>query len=151
MSRWTGERRSRRVAARGATLALVVGAAAMAAAGCSPAPSASPRPITTASIEAPASGTPAAPSVPPATTLIPASPVEGVLLDIDSAGLADVDGFTLRLRDGREVAFRVGTIENGNEFPVGHLAEHLATSAPVRVFFRTEGGDTVVYRIEDAG
>jgi hypothetical protein len=131
-------------------LALVVAAGGMVAAGCSPAAPSEPSPIATGSIEAPASGSPATPSVPPATPLDLASPVEGVLVDIDSAGLADVDGFSVRLGDGRTIAFRMGILENGDEFPVGHLAEHLATSAPVRVFFRTEGPDLVVYRIEDA-
>jgi hypothetical protein len=126
---------------------LVAAALASAAAGCSPAASSEPGPIATGSIEAPASGSPAAPS---ATLLNPGSPAEGVLVDIDSAGLADVDGFALRLGDGRTVAFRVGILENGDEFPVGHLAEHLATSAPVRVSFRSEGPDLVAYRVEDA-
>ncbi len=151
MSRATGLPRRLRVANRRAIRVLVAAALASVVAGCSPAASSEPGPIATGSIEAPASGSPAAPSVTPATPLPPASPVEGVLIDIDSAGLADVDGFTLRLGDGRTVAFRVGILENGDEFPVGHLAEHLATSAPVRVFFRPEGQDLVVYRVEDAG
>jgi hypothetical protein len=132
------------------TQVLLVAALASVMAGCSPAASSEPAPVAVGSIEAPASGGAAAPSPAPATPLPAGSPVEGVLVDIDSAGLADVDGFTLRLADGRTVAFRVGILENGDEFPVGHLAEHLATSAPVRVFFRAEGPDLVVYRIEDA-
>jgi hypothetical protein len=74
----------------------------------------------------------------------------GVVTKVDSTGLASVSGFRLRLRDGSSLALRIGTLENGDEFPPGHLAEHLATAAPVRVFFRAEGGDLVVYRIEDA-
>jgi len=133
-----------------ATQVLIAAALASVVAGCSPAASSEPGPIATGSIEAPASGSPGAPSVPPETPSTPGSPVEGVLVDVDSAGLADLKGFTLRLGDGRTVAFRVGILENGDEFPVGHLAEHLATSAPVRVFFRPEGPDLVAYRIEDA-
>lgn len=115
------------------------------AAACSPAPTPSPGPIQTASIVAPVSGTPAV------SGLGLVSPVTGVLTHIDAAGLAEVTAFTLRLDDGREVTFRIGTLENGAEFPPGHLAEHLATSAPVRVFFRAEGLGLVVYRLEDAG
>ena len=48
------------------------------------------------------------------------------------------------------MTFKIGTLENGAEFPPGHLAEHLATSSPVRVYFRAEGPDLVVYRLEDA-
>ena len=81
----------------------------------------------------------------------PLSPVVGVLVAVDSAGLADVRGFALRLVDGRVVDFKIGTLENGAEFPPGHLAEHLASSDPVRVFFRPETAGLVVYRIEDAG
>jgi hypothetical protein len=80
-----------------------------------------------------------------------ASPVTGVLVHIDSAGLSAVSGFRLRLADGREVTFRIGTLENGDQFPPGHLAEHMASADPVRVYFRPDGSDLVVYRIEDAG
>ena len=110
-------------------------------AACGPTASATPGRLETASIVAPASGTPGA---------VPASPVDGVLVDIDASGLTQVTGFTLRTNDGTEIPFRLGVLENGTEFPPGHLAEHLATSAPVRVYFRPDGADLVVYRIEDA-
>jgi len=122
-----------------AAFAFVV-AAALAA--CSAGPTPSPAPIETASMVAPATGEPVA-SVPP-------SPVTGVLTGIDASGLSQVAGFRLRLDDGTQLSFKLGALENGTEFPPGHLAEHLATSSPVRVFFRVEGGDLVVYRIEDA-
>lgn len=80
-----------------------------------------------------------------------ASPVTGVVIAVDSAGLSQVKGFTLRLSDGSEQAFVLGTLENGTEFPPGHLKEHAVSAAPVRVFFRVVGGDLVVNRIEDAG
>ncbi len=120
--------------------ALVMG---LAAAGCSPTSSTTPGPIETASIIAPASGSPTA------SGAIPASPVVGVLTHIDATGLSAVTGFTLRLADGRQVTFRIGILDNGSVFPPGHLAEHLATSAPVRVFYRAVGPDLVAYRLED--
>ena len=43
----------------------------------------------------------------------------------------------------------IGILENGAQFPPGHLAEHMANASPVRVFFRDEGGQLVVYRLED--
>lgn len=116
-------------------------------AACGSSPTPTPGPIESASIAAPASGTPAA-SDSPAATLT--SPVDGVLTHIDATGLTQVTGFTLRLVTGRVVTFRLGVLENGDQFPPGHLAEHLATSVPVRVYFRPEGSDLVVYRIEDA-
>ncbi len=80
---------------------------------------------------------------------VPASPVTGILTGIQSSGLTQVTGFSLRTADGRELSFRIGILENGAQFPPGHLAEHLATSSPVRVFFRVDGSDLVVYRLED--
>lgn len=87
---------------------------------------------------------------PPASAVPLVSPVTGVLVHIDAVGLADVKGFTLRFADGTEAAFRIGILENGATFPPGHLAEHMASSSPVKVFFRPDGVDRVVYRIEDA-
>lgn len=88
----------------------------------------------------------------PSDTAVPASsPVIGRVVVVDSEGLSKVRGFTLRTDAGTELAFVIGSLENGAEFPPGHLAEHLATASPVRVFFRETGGARVVYRIEDAG
>jgi len=78
------------------------------------------------------------------------SPVEGVLVAIDSGGLNDVRGFDLRTRDGRTLRFKLGQLENPTQFPPGHLAEHLANSSPVRVSFYESGQDLVAYRLEDA-
>jgi hypothetical protein len=117
-----------------AVAALVLGA-------CTPSPSATVGPVETASLGVPASGNGEG---------LPSSPVDGVLTHIDSTGLTQVTGFDMRTADGRTLAFRIGTLENGAQFPPGHLAEHLATSAPVRVWFRPQGTDLVVYRLEDA-
>ena len=51
---------------------------------------------------------------------------------------------------GQQLTFRLGTLDNGVQFPPGHLHEHLATASPVRVFFRVDGGQLVVYHLEDA-
>jgi hypothetical protein len=89
------------------------------------------------------------PTVAPVGSL-PPSPVDGVVVHIDSAGLADVKGFDLRLADGTVLAFTLGPLENGAAFPPGHLAEHEATGASVRVSYRVADGIPVVYRLEDA-
>lgn len=85
------------------------------------------------------------------SVLAPASPITGVVTSIDSRGLADVRSFVLRTADAKGYSVRVGNLENGAEFPPGHLAEHMSTGVPIRVFFRVEGGELVAYRIEDAG
>ena len=77
--------------------------------------------------------------------------VEGVIVAVDSTGLADVRGFTLRRVGGEILEFRLGELENAHEFPPGHLAEHQATAEPVRVFYRSEGGERFAVRLEDAG
>jgi len=82
---------------------------------------------------------------------VPDSPIAGIAVSIDSAGLDQVSGFRLRTNDGETIEFTMGALENGDEFPPGHLKEHQATSTPILVFFRPENGQLVVYRIEDAG
>ncbi|MCI0344209.1 MAG: hypothetical protein L0221_02035 [Chloroflexi bacterium] len=93
----------------------------------------------------------AVPSFVPPTPFV-TSPVEGVVIAVDSAGLGDVRGFTLRPTSVPfAFSFVIGTLENAAEFSPGHLAEHQATSEPVRVYFRrTDDGEHVVYRLEDA-
>ena len=86
------------------------------------------------------------PTRPPAI----ASPVDGVVIFVDSGGLSDVRGFRLRTVDEMDVEFMLGRLENATEFSPSHLAEHMATSTPVRVWFRVSGVDLVVYRLEDA-
>ncbi len=78
------------------------------------------------------------------------SPVVGQLVKLESEGLTRVQGFSLRTDDGAELEFRLGILENGAEFPPGHLAEHMALGTPIRVFFRLESSERVVYRLEDA-
>ncbi len=76
--------------------------------------------------------------------------VEGVIVAVDSAGLGDVRGFTLRQVGGETLEFRLGELENPTEFPPGHLAEHQATAQPVRVWYRLEGAERFAVRLEDA-
>ena len=82
---------------------------------------------------------------PPDTTA-----VDGVIVAVDSAGLSDVRGFSLRRPGGEILIFRLGELENGAQFPPGHLAEHQATAAPVRVWYRMEGSERFAVRLEDA-
>ena len=79
-----------------------------------------------------------------------ASPVEGVIVAVDSAGLGQVKGFTLRLGDGSTMSLTLGSVENAAGFPPSHLVEHQASSEPVRAYYRLEGDVPVVYRLEDA-
>jgi len=130
-------------ARRGAATLAVAIALAAAAVSCAPSATSTPGPAGSGSIGSPLAETPGAGDP------VPASPVTGILTGIQAAGLTQVTGFSLRTADGRELRFRIGILDNGAQFPPGHLAEHLATSSPVRVFFRVDGSDLVVYRLED--
>jgi hypothetical protein len=83
---------------------------------------------------------------PPGTTA-----VVGAIVAVDARGLGDVRGFTLRRVGGQLIDFDLARLENGVEFPPGHLAEHQATAAPVRVWYLDEGGVRYAIRLEDAG
>jgi hypothetical protein len=76
--------------------------------------------------------------------------VVGVVIAVDSQGLGQVRGFTLRLPGGEQQTFSLRALENGTAFPPGHLAEHQATAAPVRVTYRVEGTERLAIRLEDA-
>ena len=47
--------------------------------------------------------------------------------------------------------FDLSRLENGAEFPPGHLVEHQATAERVRVWYREDGGVRLAIRLEDAG
>ena len=79
-----------------------------------------------------------------------ATSVVGVIVGVQSQGLDKVTGFTLRTTDQGSLAFVIGALENGAQFPPGHLVEHQATAQPVRVWYRTDGGARVAIRLEDA-
>ena len=141
-----------------ATIAVVVAACSGPSASVTPPPesaSANVGPTGSASPVGSAEPSSAAPASPSASAVVPspslASPVTGVVVSVDSAGLSQVKGFKLRMADGSVQPFAIGTLENGTEFPPGHLMEHVVSADPVRVYFRPDGGALVVYRIEDAG
>jgi hypothetical protein len=74
----------------------------------------------------------------------------GLVIAVDSSGLTDVRGFTIRTDDGRTVVFRIGALENGAQFPPGHLLEHRATGVKVVVTYRQANGQLVAIRLDDA-
>jgi hypothetical protein len=81
----------------------------------------------------------------------PPDEVVGIVVAVDARSLTDVRGFTLRTTVGDTLEFKLTRpLQNPTAFPPGHLAEHQATSSPVRVLYRLENGDRVVYRLEDA-
>ena len=74
----------------------------------------------------------------------------GVIVRVESEGLDQVAGFDLRTTDQGTLTFVIGDLDNGAEFPPGHLVEHQSTAQPVRVWYRNEDGVRVAVRLEDA-
>ena len=74
----------------------------------------------------------------------------GVIVGVQATSLTDVQGFTLRTTDGASVQFAIGTLENGAQFPPGHLVEHQSTAQPIRVWYRTQDGVKVAIQLDDA-
>ena len=83
---------------------------------------------------------------------LPGSPVDGVVVEVDAAGLADINGFRLRVPGAStDMQFTMGPLENATQFAPGHLKEHQATGTTIRVFFsRSSTGQLIVYRLEDS-
>jgi len=74
----------------------------------------------------------------------------GLVTAVESSGLTNVRGFTIRTDDGRTVSFRIGALENGAQFAPGHLLEHRATGVKIVVTYLQENGSLVAIRLEDA-
>ena len=88
---------------------------------------------------------PSGPDLPPGS-----EQMTGVVVSVDATSLSDVRAFTLRRTGGELVEFSLRELQNGTEFAPGHLAEHQATAEPIHVIFRTEGGERLAIRLEDA-
>ena len=86
----------------------------------------------------------------PAGTDLLASPVTGIVIAVDSPSLGQVRDFVLRVADGTTVTLAMGQLENATEFSPSHLVEHMASSEPIRAYYRLENGSPVAYRLEDA-
>lgn len=95
----------------------------------------------------PAEPSPSAPPS-PSSAAVPESPVEGLVIDIEETG-PDVRGFTIRSEDGDTWTFRIGELDNGDEFPPSHLHAHQDDDYPVLVTFHVEGGDLVATHLDD--
>jgi hypothetical protein len=64
---------------------------------------------------------------------------------------APVTGFTLLTIGGETLTFKIGKLDNADDFPPSDLYDRLTTEDPIRVDFTIEGDTLVVYHIEDAG
>ena len=74
----------------------------------------------------------------------------GIVIDVESRSITQVDAFTLRTDTGEAVRFRIGPLEFGRgAFPATHLREHMALGAQVIVSYVEEAGEKVAVRLTD--
>ncbi len=78
-----------------------------------------------------------------------ASIATGVVVAVDARSLTDVPSFTLRVAGGGTLDFQLAQLENGTQFPPGHLTEHIASGGPVVVTYREENGVLYAIRLAD--
>jgi hypothetical protein len=79
--------------------------------------------------------------------------VRGVLLDVVSPSIQQVDRFTLRTDDGRELAFVAAPGFNQGASHVmtpGHMRQHMALADAVEVTYRQENGTLLALSATDA-
>lgn len=78
----------------------------------------------------------------------PGDEVTGVVVDIESAGLGQVEGFTLKAGDDTFEILIDPDVDYG--FNLDHLHEHRASADPVKVELDDRSGDLYALSIEDA-
>jgi hypothetical protein len=79
--------------------------------------------------------------------------VRGVLLDVVSPSIQQVDSFSLRTDDGRELDFVTAPDFNKGVSRVmtpGHMRQHMALADPVVVTYREESGKLIALSATDA-
>ena len=79
--------------------------------------------------------------------------VRGVLLDVVSPGIQQVDRFTLRTDAGQLLSFVTAPDFNAgaqHAMTPGHMRQHMAQADPVTVIYRDDNGTLVALRATDA-
>jgi hypothetical protein len=82
----------------------------------------------------------------------PTRTAHGVLLEVQSPGIQQVDSFTLRTDDGQELTFVPARNFNAGVAHVmtpGHMRQHMALAEPVTVTYREDNGTLVALSATD--
>ena len=76
----------------------------------------------------------------------PTHTLRGVLVDVQSRSLQQLDSFTVRADDGRELTFTpAATFNSGvtsgesHSMTPGHMRQHMALADPITVTYRDDG------------
>jgi hypothetical protein len=86
------------------------------------------------------------PAAPPSHT------IRGVLVDVESRGLQQLDRFSIRTDSGEELTFTPAPNFNQGELHAmtpGHMRQHMALADPVTVTYRDDGGHLVALSATD--
>ena len=73
----------------------------------------------------------------------------GVVIDVDSPALGQVDSFVLLTGDGERLTFDTTELEFRSEFPAPHLVEHRVIGDRIVVTYKTDGDRLVVTQLDD--
>jgi hypothetical protein len=89
-------------------------------------------------------------TTPPATAQTRTA--HGVLLEVQSPGIQQVERFTLRTDDGQELTFVAAPNFNAgasHAMTPGHMRQHMAMADPVTVTYREENGALIALSATD--
>ena len=78
--------------------------------------------------------------------------ITGVILDVESSSLTELDSFTVRSNDGEVLVFLVdpdAPLDPQGGLLPGHLLGHMQAAEQVTVYYRTDGGVLLAVRLED--
>jgi hypothetical protein len=92
-------------------------------------------------------------SAPAAPSQAKTQMARGVLLDVVSPSIQQVDRFTLRTDDGQLLSFVAAPDFNAGATHVmtpGHMRQHMALADPVTVTYRDDNGTLVALSATDA-
>lgn len=76
--------------------------------------------------------------------------VEGIITDVQSSSLTEIDLFTVRTNDGETIVFRIAPDahpEPEEGFVPGHLRSHAVGAEQVKVYYREENGEFLATRL----
>ena len=73
----------------------------------------------------------------------------GVVIDVDSPALGQVDSFELLTAEGETVVFDTSELRFRSEFPASHLTEHKVIGDRIVVTYRQDGERLVVTQLDD--
>ena len=73
----------------------------------------------------------------------------GVVMEVDSPSLGQVDAFELRTTEGKSLLFDTSELRFRPEVPASHLLEHRLIGDTITVTYKQEGDRLMVTQLDD--